>query len=310
MPIFHRTKILLFKTETNYGTDPVPTGAANAILGVDVKLMPMEGQDLSRELDMPWLGAEPTIPADLHMKMSFKVELAPSGVAGAAPAWGALLRACGCAQTIVAATSVTYNPVSSGHESGTFYFYLGATLYKMMGARGTAKFTIGASAIPYIEFEFTGLFAVAGEGIRPTPTLTGFVKPQSASKTNTPVFTLGGVSLVMRQFSLDLGNQVETRFLINSESVLLVDRAEKIDVTVEAEALTVINPYQLAANQSTQAIVLQHGTVAGARATINVPLAQMQRPSGLENSQNIVEWPLSLVPLPNTGNDQWTLVLA
>lgn len=309
MPIFHRTKILLFKTETTYGTDPVPTGAANAVLGVDFKLMPMEGQDLSRALDMPYMGAEPTIPADLHMKMSFKVELAPSGVAGTPPAWGPLLRACGCAQTILAATSVTYNPVSSGHESGTFYFYLGATLYKMMGARGTAKFTIGASAIPYVEFDFTGLFTVAGEGTRPTPTLTGFVKPQSASKTNTPVFTLGGVSLVMRQFALDLGNQVETRFLINSESVLLVDRSEKIDVTVEAEALTVINPYQLAANQSTQAIVLQHGTVAGARATINAPLAQMQRPSGLENSQNIVEWPLSLVPLPNTGNDQWTLVL-
>ena len=141
------------------------------------------------------------------------------------------------------------------------------------------------------------------------PPLTGFAKPLASSKTNTPVFTLGGASLVMREFTLDLGNQIETRFLINSESVMLVDRAEKVSVTVEAEAMTLINPYALAAAQTTQAIVLQQGVAAGARATINVPMAQLQRPSGLEQSQNIVEWPLSLIPLPNTGNDQWTLVL-
>jgi hypothetical protein len=310
MPIFLRSRILLSKIETTYGTDPAPTGAANAVLAVDIKLMPMEGQDLSRELDLPYLSAEPTIPADLHMKMSFKVELAPSGAAGVAPAWGPLLRACGCAQTIVAATSVTYNPVSSGHESGTFYFWLGTTQYKMLGARGNAKFTVGASAIPYIEFEFTGLFAVAGEVARSMPTLTSFQRPLAVSKTNTPVFTLGGTALVMRQFNLDLGNQIEPRFLINSESILLVDRAEKLSVTVEAEPLTTINPYQMAAGAATTAVVLQHGVLAGARATINVPLAQMQRPAGLEQTQNIVEWPLSLIPLANTGNDQWTLVLS
>lgn len=309
MPIFHRSKILLFRPETVYGTDPIPTGAAHAILAVDIKLMPMEGQDISRELDLPNMGAEPTIPVDVHSKLAFKVELAPSGTAGTAPAWGPLLQACGCAQTIVASTSVTYNPVSSAHGSGTFYFYIGSTLYRLTGARGTAKFKIGASSIPYIEFEFTGLFNAVAEGSRPTPTLTGFRAPLASSRTNTPVFTLGGVALVMREFTLDLGNQIETRFLINSESVMLVDRAEKVSVTVEAEAMGVINPYALAAAQATQAIVLQQGVAAGARATINVPMAQLQRPSGLEQSQNIVEWPLSLIPLPNAGNDQWTLVL-
>jgi hypothetical protein len=309
MPIFHRSNILLFRTEATYGTDPVPTGAAHAILAVDMKLMPMEGQDISRELGFPNMGAEPTIPVDVHSKLTFKVELAPSGSLGVAPSWGALLRACGCAQTIVASTSVTYNPVSSGHESGTFYFYLGSTLYRVTGARGTAKFAIKASGIPYIEFEFTGLFNAVAEGSRPTPTLTGFRAPLAASRTNTPVFTLGGIALVMREFTLDLGNQIETRFLINSESVMLVDRAEKVDITVEAEAMTLINPYALAAAQATQAIVLQQGVTAGNRATINVPMAQLQRPAGLEQSQNIVEWPLSLIPLANAGNDQWTLVL-
>ena len=160
---------------------------------------------------------------------------------------------------IVASTSVTYNPISLSHESITLWFVIGSTLFKVPGARGTAKVTIGAQAIPYIEFEFTGLFTVPAEGSRPTPTLTAWKKPSVASKTNTPVFTIGGTSLVMRQFAMDLGNQIETRFLINSESVMLVDRAETIDVTVEAEPLTTINPFQLAVNQTQTPVIVQHG---------------------------------------------------
>ena len=309
MSIFFRTKVLLAKIETTYGVDPTPTGAADAVLGKDVKISPMEGQDISRELDLAFMGAEPTIPANTFAKISFKVELSPNGAAGVAPAWGPLLRACGCAQTIVASTSVTYNPISLSHESITLWFVIGSTLFKVPGARGTAKVTIGAQGIPYIEFEFTGLFTVPAEGSRPTPTLTAWKKPSVASKTNTPVFTIGGTSLVMRQFAMDLGNQIETRFLINSESVMLVDRAETIDVTVEAEPLTTINPFQLAVNQTQTPVIVQHGVTAGSRITINAPLAQVQRPTGVEENQGIAEWPLKLIPQQNTGNDQWTLAI-
>ena len=62
MSIFWRQKVLLVKTEATYGTDPTPTGAANAIQAIDMKLMPMEGRDQSRELDLPNMGAQSTIP--------------------------------------------------------------------------------------------------------------------------------------------------------------------------------------------------------------------------------------------------------
>lgn len=309
MSIFWRHKVLLAKTDVTYGTDPVPTAAANSILAIDMKLMPMEGRDQSRELDLPNMGAQPTIPLDLMSKLTFKVELQPSGTAGTAPGWGPLLRACGCAQTIVAVTSVTYNPVSTAHESVTLYLYIGQTLYKLVGARGTAKLTFNAQGIAYLEFEFTGLFTAAAEGTRPTPILTAFQKPLAVTNTNTPVFTLNAVALVMRSFTLDLGNEIVPRFLIGSHSVLITDRSEMIEMTVEAEAMSLINPYTLAANQTQVPVVLNHGTVAGARVKINAPLCQIQRPSGIENSQGIAEWPLRAVPIQNAGNDQWTLVL-
>lgn len=310
MPIKWKDKILLAKIEGTYGVDPTPSGTANAILAKDVTLTPMEGDDVDRELDTPYLGGQGTIPAGLHAKLSYKVELAPSGAAGTAPAWGPLLRACAIAETISAGTSVTYNPVSDNHESVTQYLWVGGTQYVLPGCRGIAKFAITAQGIPYIEFEFTGLFKQPSEVARVTPTLTGFKKPLVATKVNTPTFTLNGTAFVMRSLKMDLGNKVENRFLIGSESILITDKSEMIETTVVAVPLTSFNPFALAAAQTAIPVNLVHGTVAGAIATLNAPTAQMQRPSGLENSQDIKEWPLRLKPLPATGNDQWTLVLS
>lgn len=309
MALFWRKKVLTFKIETAYGVDATPTGAANAILAIDMACMPMEGNDVSRELDLPYLAAQGTIPAELHSKITFKVELAPSGAAGTPPAWGPLMRACGCAETILAVTSVTYNPVTDGHESATIYFNMDGTLVKMLGARGTCTLRVNAQGIPYLEFEFQGLFTAPSSAALPTADFTGFQKPQTVSKTNTPTFTLDGEAMVMRSFALTFGNQVENRFLVGSESVLITDRAESVETVVEAVPLATLDPFALAAAQSQVPLVLTHGTGAGKIATINAPAAQMQRPQGAQNAQGVIEWPLRLVPLPVTGNDQFTLVL-
>lgn len=44
MPLFWRKKVLTFKLETTYGTDATPTGAANAVLAIDMAVMPMARQ--------------------------------------------------------------------------------------------------------------------------------------------------------------------------------------------------------------------------------------------------------------------------
>lgn len=302
-------KVLLIKTEVTYGTDSVPTGAANAILAQQVSLSPMEGQDVARELERPMFGADATIPADLHAKLSFRVELAPSGTAGTAPAWGPLIRSCGCAQTITAGTSVTYNPITDNPESVTIHFHYDGIRHRLRGARGNVKFMVEASGIPYLEFEFWGLFEPATDTVNPAPTLTAFRDPLVANNTNTPVFTIDGVAMVLRTFSFDIGSKVEPRFLIGSEGILITGREEKIEARVEARAMSIFNPYSRAQAANRVPIVLQHGVTAGNRATLNVPLAQIQRPGGIEQQQNIAEWPLSFVPQQNAGNDQWTLTL-
>lgn len=307
-PIYWRTRILACKIESTYGTDAEPAGA-DAILGTDVRLSPMQGTDVDRNLDTPVLGATGTLVADLHRQLTFKVELQGAGAAGTAPAWGKLLRACACAETVVADTSVTYNPVSDSHEAATFYFFVGDTLYKLTGARGNCTIEITASGIPYLNFTFTGLYSAAAEDTRPTPDTSAFKKPRVASNANTPTFTVNSVSLVMRSFALDLGNQVETRFLIGDERIPIVDKKEMIRTTVEAVPLTTLNPYALAEAATEVAVSLVHGTQAGSIATLSAPTCEVMRPEGLEQQQNVVEWPLRLTPLPSSGNDQWTLTL-
>lgn len=308
-PLKWKNKILLFKIEDTYGTDAAPDGAANAVLAQDVQIKPMEGSDVSRDLETPYFAAEATIPTELQSELTFDVELAPSGVAGTAPGWGPILRACGMAETITPGTSVVYNPITDGPESATTYLYIDSTLYALIGARGSVKLDVQAQGVPKLKFMFKGLFVEPTEAVRPTAVFTNWQKPQLATHAQTPVFTIGGTALVMRSFMMDLANQIEGRFLIGKEAIEITDRAEAIETTVEAQPLTAFNPFQMALDQTGVAISLQHGTGAGKIATLDVPAAQMQRPQGLSNAQNIKEWPLRLVPLPTAGNDQFTLTL-
>lgn len=311
MPLYWRNKVLLAKVEATYGVDAAPTGAANAILATDVKLSPMEGQDVSRELDSrPWMGASETIPVGLYAKISFKVEVKSSGAAGTAPAYGPLLRASAMAETVSAGVSVTYNRASTNHASTTIWLNIDGTLYALTGARGNAVYRVNAAGVAYLEFEFSGLFVQPTAVAVPTPTYGTQLSqmPQAASSANTPTFTLGGVSLVLRDFMLDWGNEVTPRMLIRSETILITDFSEKIDMTVEAVALATLNPYALAAAGTAQALSLVHGTGAGKITTLSVPNAMIQRPSGINTQDNIIEWPLSLIPKSTAAGDQFTLV--
>lgn len=308
MPIKWRSKILLAKIEAMYGVDPNPA-SANGILATNIVLSPMEGQDVSREHELPWLAPQATIPAGLHVRLQYRVEMVPSGAAGTAPAWGPLIRACAVAQTITPDTSVVYNPITDAHESVAHYFWIGGTRFVVLGGRGKCVMRCNAQGIPYLEFDFMGLFAQPSEQTRVAPTLSGFLKPDLVTHANTTTFEIDSVPFVMRSFALDLGNQVETRFLVGSEAILITDKSELVTTQVEAVPLSTWNPYAEAAAQNAVPVELVHGTVAGRTATLEIDAAQVQRPAGFENAQDILEWPLRLVPLPTAGNDQWVLTL-
>jgi hypothetical protein len=308
MALRWKSKILLAKLEESYGVDPAPAGA-NAVVATDIQLQPMEGDDVSRNLEYPWLGAQASIPTALRSVLTFSTEFVPSGTAGVAPAWGPLLCACGAAETIVEDTSVTYEPVSSAMESIAIYFWIDNLKHVLLGARGTAVLTVNAQGIPVIRWTFTGRWVQPTNASATAPDLSDWKPPLIATTVHTPTFTINAVPLVMRSFSLTFGNQVEPHLLVGLEEIIISDRAEEIATQVEAVALSSLNPFALANDQTQVAVELVHGTAAGLIATISAPTCQMKRLSGYENQQNVLEWPLRLAPLPSTGNDQWSIAL-
>lgn len=124
-PLLTRKRIILAKIEGTYGTDPTPTGASNAILVRNLSVTPMESDFADRDLIRPYLGRSEQLPAGIRMMAEFECELAGSGTAGTAPAWGPLLRACAFAQTLTAA-AVT-GTAQSGSTSTTIKLASGAS---------------------------------------------------------------------------------------------------------------------------------------------------------------------------------------
>lgn len=309
-PINWKSKIILVKGEgANYGADAAPTGPLNGMLLTDVQLQPMEGEEVSRNLELPYMGGQETFVTAVRAVLTGSFELVGSGTAGTAPDWSVLLRACAVAQIITANTSVEYVPVSEGHESVSIHFWIGPSRHILLGARGNAVITANANGIPVCRVTHTGLFVLPADQARPTVDLSRFQMPQVATKANTPGLTIAGTSFVMRSFELNLGNDVQPRMLVGAERIIIVDKAETIRTTVEAVPYATYNPYQRALANTRTAITLQHGTVAGRRVAIAAGQAVQQRPAGLENNQNVAEWPLGFVPLPAAGNDQWKITL-
>lgn len=309
MSKFWKSKTLLAKIETVYGTDPVPTGAANAILATNVSFSPMEGTDVARNLERPYFAGDPTLPAELRAVLTFSVEMVGSGTLGTAPGWGPLLRACAAAEVLTAATKVEYTPITENPESVCIYFDVDGTLQKMKGTRGTAVFTLGANGIPQIAFTMTGLFSPAAEAAKPAVDYSGFQAPQVGSSQNTPTSTIGGTPFTLREFKLDLANEVVPRILIGQETILITGKNERVEATVEAVPVSTYHPQTLAQSATPQAIVLQHGTVAGRKVGFSIPAAVQQRLQSYQENQGVLEWPLVFSPQPTVGNDQWKITL-
>lgn len=159
MALKWRKKAILAKIESVYGTDPTPTGAANAILALDVDVTPLQAEPLRRGILRPFLGQTPAVLVGLHAQLSFGIEFAGSGAAGTAPKYGPLLRSAAMAETAItgAATIMTGPPRDVATPTGDFTYAKGNAFTGHLprtvtltcttpGASGTAAFTVAAPA--------------------------------------------------------------------------------------------------------------------------------------------------------------------
>jgi hypothetical protein len=106
---------LLCKIQPTAGVDPVPTGAANAVLlRGQPTLDPLTLTQDARNLILPYFGNQGSMPSAAFGKLQFQFELAGAGTAGIAAAYGPILRACAKAETLLAAPLTGTGQVGGG----------------------------------------------------------------------------------------------------------------------------------------------------------------------------------------------------
>lgn len=129
-----RKKLLLAKIESVYGTDPTLAGA-NAMQVKNLEETPLNAELVNRDLVRPFLGNSENLIASRSVQVNFEVELVGRGQVGVAPAFDALLRACGFAKTItqvscsivVADEVATVTKVAHGYSEGDKVLISGCT---------------------------------------------------------------------------------------------------------------------------------------------------------------------------------------
>lgn len=313
-----RNSAILAKIETTYKTDPTPTGAANAILVSNLSINPLNAQNVSRDLVRGYMGGSEQLVGNAFVEASFDVEIAGSGAAGTAPAYGALLRACGMAEAVTASTRVDYTPVSASFESATIYYHDDGVLHKLLGARGTVSLDMGIGNRPVMKFKFLGIDGGVSATANPSLTLTAWKTPGVITDPNTGDVTIGctysagalsgGTAYPSQGLQLDLGNTVNHVPLLGDESIEISNRDTSGSVSLDLTAAQEVSFMTSVKANTVQGIGMLHGTAAGYKVLVFAPGAQLINPKKEEfNGRRLIGYDLRLIP--SAGNDDLRIVV-
>ena len=302
-----RKTLILAKIQTAAGVDPVPAAAMNAILCRATTITPMTAEFADRNLLRPYMGNGGSVAVTKYSQIEIEVELTGSGAAGTAPAYGALLRACGLAETITAATDVQYQPVSNAMELVTIYAYLDGLMHKMVDCRASVSIDISSRAIPFLKFTVMGVYAPITDGATPAGAdYSMFMRPLGVNKTNTPTWVLHSYTGPLQSFAMDLTNKLVWRSLIGIEGAEITDRTPTGTAVLELPTIAAMNWPSLVIGGDLAPFSIKHGTAAGNIVQVDMPKVQLTDPA-YSDQDGIAMLTLKLGIQPDQGDDELVL---
>lgn len=314
MPRYIRNSVITAKPEITPGTDSVPTGLANAILFSEMSITPLDAKNIDRNNIRGFFGANEQLVGTASVKVSFTVELAGSGAAATAPAWGALFRGCAMAEGLLAAPDrVEYTPISTALETLTIYIQDADVRHKLLGAMGTCTLTAKVGERPALKFEFIGIDGGTTATANDIATLTAWKMPVAMTMANVTDITLGctyalgaitgGVVYPSTGLELMLGNAMQFTPLLSLERVDITNREVTGSTELELTAAQEVAFMATVKANTTQSLALTIGTVTGYQMIIHAPAVQFTNPKKVDlNSTRLIGYDLRAVPV--AGNDE------
>lgn len=224
--------------------------------------------NIERDFISPDHGTLASLPGSISGQISFDTELKPGASLGVAPQVGKLLRMCGFSETLDAGVDVEYALGGSGFEHGTVAFDLqddgggNGPRYAIKGAHGNLVFSAEVGGLMNIAATLTGAYITPTDVAALSPTFETKIPPIFKDGT----FTIGGVALKVRRFSIDLRNQIVLTPDINEASGFALarygSRAPQITFDAELTTITTHNFTGLIENATESALVLQSQVTA------------------------------------------------
>lgn len=317
MARYSRNTAILAKIETTEGTDAVPTGGSNAILVSDCTIEPLVSNNVSRDLIRSYFGGSEQLVGTAYVMVEFTVELQGSGTAATAPAWGALLRAAGFAETGLV-TYAQYAPdTPANQKSATIYYYDDGALHKLLGAKADVpEIGLSVSGRPTMKFRFLGKDGGITAAANPSTTLTAWKTPAVITDTNTGDITLGGTysagaissgtAYTSNGMTLALGNAVQFTPLLGLENIDITGREVTGSVAFDLTAAQEVTFQATVKANTTQSMSMIHGSSAGFIVGLHMAAVQLLNPKKTDvNGRRLISYDLRSVP--SAGNDDLTI---
>lgn len=317
MARYIRNTAILAEIELTYGIDPVPTGAANAMLASNMSIA-LSSNNVDRDLFREYFGASEQLVGSKYLTLTFDVELQNGGTAGTSPAWGPLLRACAMTETdSMTPDRIEYTPRTTGQESVTIYYYLDGVLYKALGCKGNVKFALGVGERPLMQFSFLGLDGGISAATPTGVSYSAFKAPLVVTDSNTGELTLGGTyatgaitggtAYTSQGVTLDLGNEVKFIPLIGVESVDITNRAATGSMALDLTAAQEVTARAAIDANTTTSMSMLHGSTAGYKILVFAPAVQRINPSHSDVDGRVM-YATDLRLCPSSGNDELRIV--
>ncbi|WP_299001728.1 phage tail tube protein [uncultured Shewanella sp.] len=290
-----RKKALVFAKETQYGMDAIDAGeTATSVLGREMKIMPLAGENTALDYDNGVLGNSAEIATETYVTLEFGLDWAGSGEATTHAPYDNLLSAC-LRQSSTGSGQIERNIHDDSSDSVTFYFYLDGALHALTGARGNVKVEAKAKSFPTISFTFTGLFVAITAAAIPATNFAAWQTPLKVGAANTACM-LDGRAAKLISFEYDQGNEVQYIEYVGHEEVIISDYAPSGKIVLEAASLTDFDPF--AANTKILEFELTHG-VAGNTISFSCNELQLGR-AEYGDQDGILTYEIPIRPIGNS----------
>lgn len=307
MPLIAQRAVMAAKEETVEGT-PETLAAADAFLSFEPSFdYDLETHD--RNPIRPTLSMLNPVSGRRYGILTFKCELKGSGTAGTAPKFGKLFKFCKMTETIVAVTSVTYTPASTGDPSCTIAFYVDGKRYQLAGARGTWKFTANVGEPVMVEFTFWGKATITDQTLLSSITFDS-TEPQPLLNTSLTIHA--DTSHIAANLEMDIANTLALRPDISQsdgiKSILIPDRRPVGAIQVEERTVADFDYYGRLQNGTLGNFSTVLGATAGNITTITAPQVRFME-LGQEFRDGILVLNLAMMFILSSGDDEISIAL-